>query len=158
MSTSIEKQNGTYFLAFPEMKELLLSEISAHFNWDISSAVHYGDLVYFSDAEISCGGQQDSSGKPPASSAEPSESLPKPQIVAGTHAPYWARTALLNPFILHFDSIGEAANVLKGIQRNWAPYQFTCFRRASLIQDKLPYINLKPKKFGVVKILVEGLK
>lgn len=149
MSTSIEKQNGTYFLAFPEMKELLLSEISARFNWDISSAVHYGDLVYFSDAEISCGGQQDSSGEPPASSAEPSESLPKPQIVAGTHTPYWARTALLNPFILHFDSIGEAANVLKGIQRNWAPYQFTCFRRASLIQDKLPYINLKPKKFPV---------
>lgn len=63
--------------------------------------------------------------------------------------PYWARTTMLEPFILHFDSIGEAAGELKKIQRNWAPYQYTCFRRAQLIQEKLPYINLKERKFPV---------
>ena len=63
--------------------------------------------------------------------------------------PYWARTAMLEPFILKFDSIGEAAGELKKIQRNWAPYQFTYFRRAELIQEKLPYINLKARKFPV---------
>ncbi|MCR4736449.1 MAG: SAM-dependent methyltransferase [Treponema sp.] len=63
--------------------------------------------------------------------------------------PYWARTVMQEPFILKFDSIGEAAKELTKIQRNWAPYQFTCFRRAELIQEKLPYINLKPRKFPV---------
>ena len=63
--------------------------------------------------------------------------------------PYWARTCMLEPFILHFDSIGQAAAELKKIQRNWAPYQFTCFRRAQLIQEKLPYINLKDRTFPV---------
>jgi len=63
--------------------------------------------------------------------------------------PYWSRTTMLEPFLLHFDSIGEAAGELKKIQRNWAPYQYTCFRRANLIQEKLPYINLKDRKFPV---------
>ena len=63
--------------------------------------------------------------------------------------PYWARTVMLEPFILKFDSIGEAAGELKKLQRNWAPYQFTCFRRAQLIQEKLPYINLKDRQFPV---------
>ncbi len=63
--------------------------------------------------------------------------------------PYWARTVMLEPKILHFSSIGSAAGVLKSIQRNWAPYQFQLFRRGTLIQEKLPYINLKPRKFPV---------
>ena len=63
--------------------------------------------------------------------------------------PYWARTIMLEPFFLKFDSIGEAAAKLKQIQRNWAPYQYTCFRRAELIQEKLPYINLKDRPFPV---------
>ncbi|MCR5607116.1 MAG: SAM-dependent methyltransferase [Treponema sp.] len=61
--------------------------------------------------------------------------------------PYWASTVLEEPFLLKFDSIGEAARILKSIQRNWAPYQYQLFRRAALVQDKLPYINLKEKKF-----------
>ena len=56
---------------------------------------------------------------------------------------------MLEPFFLKFDSIGEAAGELKKIQRNWAPYQYTCFRRAQLIQEKLPYINLKDRQFPV---------
>lgn len=61
--------------------------------------------------------------------------------------PYWARTAMLKPFILTFDSISDAANYLKSLQRNWAGIQYKCFRRAQLIQEKLPYINLKPRAF-----------
>lgn len=61
--------------------------------------------------------------------------------------PYFCRAALKKPFLLHFDSVGDAANALKSIQRNWASYQFQFFRRAALIQDKLPYINFKPKTF-----------
>ena len=56
---------------------------------------------------------------------------------------------MLKPRILDFESIGEAANSLKNIQRNWAPYQYQYFRRANLIQEKLPYINLKPRSFPV---------
>lgn len=61
--------------------------------------------------------------------------------------PYWSRCTMEEPFMLHFDSIGEAAGELKKIQRSWAPYSFTCFRRSALIQEKLPYVNLKAKKF-----------
>ena len=63
--------------------------------------------------------------------------------------PYWARTVMLQPQIIKFNSIGEAASQLKAMQRNWAPYQYTCFRRANLIQEKLPYINLKDRAFPV---------
>ena len=63
--------------------------------------------------------------------------------------PYWARTVMLEPRYITFNSIGEAAGELKKIQRNWAPYQYTCFRRANLIQEKLPYINLKDRTFPV---------
>lgn len=61
--------------------------------------------------------------------------------------PFWASTVFLSPFKIEFNSISEAAQALKNIQRNWASYQFNCFRRASLIQEKLPYINTKPKAF-----------
>lgn len=115
----IEQINSVAFLAYPEMVGLLQSELKNRFGIENSPSKVYGDmLVYDLDA------------------------LPKKDIL-----PYWSKTTLINPFILHFDSIGEAARELKSIQRNWAPYQFTQFRRASLIQEKLPYINLKIKKF-----------
>ncbi|MBQ0052498.1 MAG: SAM-dependent methyltransferase [Treponema sp.] len=130
---TIEKLPGTAFLAFPEMKNLLTSELAERFGYGkvVNSATiegksfaseksgWYGDLLYCPDFV------------PPAENA----------------LPYWARTCLLEPFIVHFESIGEAANALKQIQRNWAPYQYQLFRRASLIQEKLPHINLKVRKF-----------
>lgn len=61
--------------------------------------------------------------------------------------PWFAQCVMQEPFFLHFESIGQAAAELKKIQRNWAPYQYQCFRRASLIQEKLPYINLKERTF-----------
>lgn len=108
------------FLPFPEQTDLLLSELKNRFNIEQKPSQRYGQLLYY-------------------------ENLPDFQ---GKY-PYWARTVLLEPFFLNFNTIGEAANHLKNIQRNWAPYQYTCFRRAQLIQEKLPYINLKDRKFPV---------
>lgn len=61
--------------------------------------------------------------------------------------PYWAASTLETPSIIHFDSIKDAARILKQKQRNWASYQFTQFRRSALIQEALPYINFKAKTF-----------
>lgn len=108
------------YLPFPEQTELLISELKNRFNITQKPTARYGDLIYFED--LNC------------------DTLP---------LPYWARTTMLEPFFLDFKTIGEAATALKEIQRNWAPYQFTCFRRAQLIQEKLPYINLKERKFPV---------
>ena len=130
---------GIAFLAFPEQKDFLISELKDRFmlgsqphNLVVPEPVEgpastnalsqYADLLYFPDKSAFL---QASGGK----------------------YPYWARTCMLDPFILKFDSIGEAAATLKELQRNWAPYQYTCFRRAQLIQEKLPYINLKERKF-----------
>lgn len=115
----IEHLNSVAFLAYPEMIGLLQSELKNRFGIEKSPSSVYGDLLVYD-----------------------LDSLPEKNIL-----PYWSKTTLLNPFILHFESIGEAARELKSIQRNWASYQFTQFRRASLIQEKLPYINLKIKKF-----------
>lgn len=123
MATSIQQLHGIAFLAFPEQSELLLSEIKNRFGYNESPSKFYGELVYFDSKDFA-------------------------NSIKGTKV-YWARTTMLNPFILHFDSIGDAASELKKIQRNWAPYQYTCFRRAQFIQEKLPYINLKDRKFPV---------
>ena len=120
--------NGIAFLSFPEQKDFLISELKDRFGItpvftnDAQQSAFYGDLLYFPDKN---------------------EFLNK----SGGKFPYWARTCMTEPFMLKFDSIGEAAGALKELQRNWAPYQYTCFRRAQLIQEKLPYINLKERKF-----------
>ena len=59
----------------------------------------------------------------------------------------WKQLCWETPFIVRFRSIGEAAALLRGIQRNWAHYPLTCFRRAALISEKLPYISNKEKNF-----------
>ena len=122
MPATTEQLNGIAFLAFENQVELLFSELKSRFNFTQKPTARYGDLIYFENKTefLNC-----SEGK----------------------YPYWACTVMENPFLVHFDSIGNAALSLKEIQRNWAPYQFTCFRRAQLIQEKLPYINLKDRKF-----------
>lgn len=124
MAINVEQLSGIAFLAFPEQTELLISELQSRFDFCEKPESFFGELIYFSNKD---------------------SFLEK----SGGKYPYWARTVMLNPFILKFDSISEAANHLKSIIRNWAPYQFKCFRRASLIQEKLPYINLKDRKFPV---------
>lgn len=118
----IEYIDSVVFLSFPEMASLLKSELKNRFFINNSPSMVYGDLFFYNLEK------------------KDSECI----------VPYWSKTTLLKPFILHFDSIGEAARELKAIQRNWASYQFTQFRRAFLIQEKLPYINLKTKKFPFV--------
>ncbi|WP_027728197.1 SAM-dependent methyltransferase [Treponema sp. C6A8] len=122
MSTKIKELSGLAFLPFPEQVEMLLSELKKRFSLNDKATARYGDLFYF-------------------------ENLKADDFKSGF--PYWARCTMIKPFLLTFDSIGEAAGELKKIQRNWAPYQFTCFRRANLIQEKLPYINLKDRNFPV---------
>ncbi|MCQ2598074.1 MAG: SAM-dependent methyltransferase [Treponema sp.] len=128
MSVSIQKLNGRAFLSFTEKSGFLESELKDRFGISPVADKIYGDLYYYSK-----------------------DSLKNAKLPAGADAvvPYFARTVMEDPFIVHFDSIGEAAGELKKIQRNWAPYQYTCFRRAQLIQEKLPYINLKDRKFPV---------
>lgn len=119
-------------LAFPEMKNLLTSELAGRFEYGstrtaatISGSTFvagdhnikwYGDLLYLPDWDKD-------------------------------EYPYWACTVMLEPQLIHFESNGEAAQALRNIQRNWAPYQYQCFRRAGFIQEKLPHLNLKPRKF-----------
>lgn len=116
MGASAEKLSGKIFLSFPEMKNLLESELTLRFGIEFSGRKDWGDLLY----------------------------LP---YYDSDRNPYWSRTTLEEPFLLHFDSIGDAANYLRGLQRSWAPYTYTCFRRAALVQEKLPHVRLKPREF-----------
>lgn len=118
MGISVTELEGIAFLPFIEQSALLSSELKNRFNITSKPQKLYGDLMYFQD-------RAEFEGK----------------------EPYWARTTMLKPFLLKFDSISDAVNHLKSIQRNWAPYLYTCFRRAELIQEKLPYINLKERQF-----------
>ncbi len=120
----IQDLPGVAFLAYPDMTGMLQTELSGRLHFNSKPAAVYGELLYYSD-------------------------FPVDSVKTPDDLPYWARSAMLKPRILDFESIGEAANSLKNIQRNWAPYQYQYFRRANLIQEKLPYINLKPRAFPV---------
>ena len=67
---------------------------------------------------------------------------------------FWKQLCWEEPFVVRFRSIGEAAELLRGIQRNWAHYPLNCFRRAELIREKLPYISKKEKIFPYTVPLV----
>lgn len=127
MSNLIKSLTGIAFLAFPEMKERLLRELTDRFHIRSSQFKDYGDLIYCPEWELT-----------PGTTNTP----------YGTYSlPYWSRTTYIEPFTAEFASIGDAARLLKDIQRSWASYQFAQFRRATLIQEKLPYINLKTRTF-----------
>ena len=116
------------YLAFPNQADFLLSELENRFHLSkalLEKTHRYENLFIFESQDLP-------------------EVLrgPEPQAI-----PYWCSTVLLEPQIISFASIGEAANALKAIQRNWAPYFITAFRRGQLIQEKLPYMNLKPRQF-----------
>lgn len=128
MPVHIEKLDGIAFLAFPDTLDFLKTELSERFSLSSLSGINsktFGEILYIENTSE------------------------KRTDLFLSEQPYWARTTLLEPFLLHFESIGDAAKALKEIQRNWAPYQYQSFRRAALIQEKLPYINLKAKNFPV---------
>ena len=128
MPVHIEKLDGIAFLAFPDTLDFLKTELSERFSLSSLSGTNskaFGEILYIENTSE------------------------KRTDLFLSEQPYWARTTLLEPFLLYFESIGDAAKALKEIQRNWAPYQYQSFRRAALIQEKLPYINLKAKNFPV---------
>jgi len=60
----------------------------------------------------------------------------------------WAANVWLDPQEIAISSISDAAARLRGIQRNWALYAPTLYRRASLIGRQLPVVSAKPIVFG----------
>ncbi|MGE0661094.1 MAG: SAM-dependent methyltransferase [Reyranellaceae bacterium] len=59
----------------------------------------------------------------------------------------WAANIWCDAREIEVGSIGDAAGRLRAIQRNWAPYAPLHFRRARLIQEKLPHVSAKPLAF-----------
>jgi 23S rRNA (cytidine2498-2'-O)-methyltransferase len=60
----------------------------------------------------------------------------------------WAANVWFDPQEIAIASISGAAAKLRAIQRNWAFYTPSLYRRASLIQQRLPKVSAKPLVFG----------
>ncbi len=60
----------------------------------------------------------------------------------------WAANTWYDVVERTIDSIGNAATVLKGMQRNWAAYAPTHSGRLRLIAEKLPHVSAKPLALG----------
>jgi 23S rRNA (cytidine2498-2'-O)-methyltransferase len=60
----------------------------------------------------------------------------------------WAANVWLDPQEITIASISDAAAKLRSIQRNWAVYPPRLYRRASLIQERLPTVSARPLVFG----------
>ncbi len=132
MSADTAPLPGRAFLAFPEMSQLLRDELKARFGIDTPPPPKDETVnPQFTEGETQWQGRL----------------LYCPDFPAERQSPYWAQTALNEPQLLRFDSMGDAAKAMRGIQRNWASYQCQCWRRAQIIQEKLPFIQTKPKKF-----------
>lgn len=59
----------------------------------------------------------------------------------------WAQNIWLNPEIIPFESISQAAKALKSLGKLWVPYTFDNHRRAQLIQEQLPHVKPRQIKF-----------
>lgn len=62
--------------------------------------------------------------------------------------PAWAQNTWQTPCFIEAISINQAARNLKEVQRNWACHPTGYFRRAALVQEKLPKVSAKPLAFG----------
>jgi 23S rRNA (cytidine2498-2'-O)-methyltransferase len=60
---------------------------------------------------------------------------------------YWAQNIWYDARLIKIQSIGDGANQLTKIQRNWWPYAYQLHRRMELIRAKLPYVAAKPLTF-----------
>jgi 23S rRNA (cytidine2498-2'-O)-methyltransferase len=60
----------------------------------------------------------------------------------------WAVNVWLDPQEIAIASISDAAAKLRAIQRNWAVYAPSLYRRATLVQAQLPKVSAKPLVFG----------
>lgn len=70
-------------------------------------------------------------------------------FICDTYIPgiYWAQNIWMNPKIILFQSISDAAKKLRAIQRDWANYSFQLHRRSHLITDLLPKLKRFPINF-----------
>lgn len=59
----------------------------------------------------------------------------------------WALDVWTAPLELPAPSVKAAADALRAIQRNWSLYAATQFRRAALIEEKLPPVKARPLLF-----------
>lgn len=59
----------------------------------------------------------------------------------------WAQNVWEDPRRLTFQSIREAADLLRGMQRNWALWPVAQHRRAHLIAERLPHVSARPLTF-----------
>jgi 23S rRNA (cytidine2498-2'-O)-methyltransferase len=59
----------------------------------------------------------------------------------------WAANVWHDVQEIAIDSIGDAAQKLRAVQRNWAMYAPLHYRRAALIQNRLPHVSAKPLTF-----------
>lgn len=71
------------------------------------------------------------------------------KAVDGPRHAAWAQNIWLDPVEMNIGSIGDAANRLKAIQRNWHLHSVDHHRRAALISDKLPHVSARPHVFGM---------
>jgi len=60
----------------------------------------------------------------------------------------WVANLWHEPQHIPIRSIGDAAQKLRAIQRNWALYSHAHHRRAALIAERLPKVSAKPLVFG----------
>ena len=59
----------------------------------------------------------------------------------------WALDCWTAPALYPIASVGAAADVLRGMQRNWASYGADYHRRMALIEDRLPPLRPRPLVF-----------
>ncbi len=71
-------------------------------------------------------------------------SLPEPFAAPSV---FWQQNCWETPFRAEFDSISQAAGILRDIQRNWVPALSAHFRRGALISEKLPPVSVKRRPF-----------
>ena len=140
MAYSIEKLEGTALLPFSEMDSLLISECDNRFSYSISEAEKWCDFFYLPNLIL------DDLKSVQEKNPDGSEKIFR---YDSAKIPYWCRCAMVEPVKIHFDSIGDGASALRDMQRSWAPCSSNLFRRTSLIQEKLPHVNLKSRDFPI---------
>lgn len=117
MSVKIHRLPGAAFLAFPSLSSFLLVEMEERFKMKCEKK--WGDLFYFPSW------REEGDGK----------------------GVFFKKNAMIEPIIIRFSSVSECAAALKYAGKLWAPYNFSFFRRAALIQSKLAYIPMKARAF-----------
>lgn len=125
------RQNLIGLLAAPDMKDVLRKDLTRRNMRPVSEV---GPLVLIE--------------RPPGLE-HPDPSSPESCARAANRFP-WAANIWWQPDVIRFESVSEAARLLKERQRNWSCTPLAFHRRASLITEKLPHVSAKPLGFPAV--------